>query len=173
MVGVGSLLMQEQISEFQMDIVDPSQHEMQGKLAEAQASYFIPNMFLSICNLVIAPLLLIGGVGVLIKRRWGQKILSLALISAAIFVLVRIVLTSFLQVQIFGIMKESMLEQLQTGPAAKGPAEGTIETIMIASLYFGLALGVIIALSFAAFYFWGWRYLKRESCQKYLSTFPS
>ncbi len=172
-IGLGSLLAQEQIAEFQKKMSDPSQHEMQAKMAEAQNSFFIPNMFLAICNLFIAPLLLMGGIGVLIKKRWGQKILSRALIAATIFVLIRTVLTSFFQFQVFEIMKETVLDQLPNGPQAGGPAEGTMETIMMASMYFGLALGVVMALSLAAFYFWGWRYLKKDSCQEYLSTFSA
>lgn len=154
-------------------MADPSQHEMQTRMVEAQASFFIPSMILAICNLFIAPLLLVGGIGVLIKKRWGQNILSLGLISATIFVLVRVVSYSFFQLQVFGIMKESILENIKIGPGAVPPAEGTMQTVMMTSMYVGVGLGIVMALAYAAFYFWGWRYLKKDSCQEYLSTFPS
>ena len=172
-IGIGGLIFQERIYEFQMDMADPSQHEMQTRMVEAQASFFIPSMILAICNLFIAPLLLVGGIGVLIKKRWGQNILSLGLISATIFVLVRVVSYSFFQLQVFGIMKESILENIKIGPGAVPPAEGTMQTVMMTSMYVGVGLGIVMALAYAAFYFWGWRYLKKDSCQEYLSTFPS
>ena len=167
-LGVGSLLFQEQLTAFQMTMAHPEQQEMQAKMAEAQASFFIPNMLLVLCNLVIGPMLLIGGISVLSRKIWGPKILSFALISAAIFILVRMLIYSFLQVQAFSIMKEMMTGQIQGGPEA-----GTMETIMVASMYFGVAVSVAIALAFAAFYFWSWRYLKKDACQQYLSTFSA
>ena len=174
-IGIGGLLFQQQISEFQIDMADPSQHEMQTRIAEAQASFFIPSMILAICNLFIAPLLLVGGIGVLIKKGWGRKILSLGLISATIFVLIRVVLYSFFQLQVFGIIKQTMIDQIQTGaggPSSGPSSAGTMETIMMTSMYVGVAFSVVMALGLAAFYFWGWRYLKKDLCQQYLSTFP-
>lgn len=173
LMGIMGLLFQAQLSELQMDMADPSQHEMQAKMAEAQSSFFIPNMFLAICNLLVGPSLLIGGTGVLMKKTWGQKILSLALIAATIFVVIRTILTSFFQVQVFGIVKETMVDQMPSGPAAGGMQEGTLETIMMTSMYIGVAIGIVMALSLAVFYFWSWRYLKKDACQKYLNTFTA
>lgn len=173
-VGIGGLMFQQQISEFQMDMAPPEQLELQTKMAEAQASFFIPNMLLAICNLFLAPLLLVGGAAVLMKKSWGQKIFSLALISATIFVLIRFVVGGFMQMQIFGLLKESMLSQIPSGSDAAGAAAaGSMETIMMASLYVGIAAGIVMALGLAAFYFWGWRYLKKDSCQQYLGTFTA
>lgn len=171
-LGVGVLLFQEQFAEFQTKFTDPSQHEMQAKMTEIQTANFIPNMFLVICNIFIGLFLLVGGVGILTKKRWGQNILSRALIAAMIFVLVRIVVTSFQQIKVFEVMKETVMDQMPAGGQAGGPAEETMQSIIMASMYFGVAVSVVMALIFAAFYFWGWRYLKRDSCQEYLSTFP-
>ena len=169
MLGIAGLFFQEQITDFQKTMGDASQQEMQAKMAAAQSSFFIPNLILMICNLLIAPALLIGSIGILIKKVWGQKILSRALIAAAIFILLRTILTSIFQVQFFGIMKETMMEQI---PANSGAVEaGTMETVMMASLYFGVAFAIVWALGLAAFYFWSSRYLKKDSTQMYLSTF--
>ena len=168
LMGLVGLLFQQQFTEFQQSVSDPVQHAMQEKMLEAQSSYYIPNVIMTLCNLVIAPLLLVGGIGVLSKKGWGQKILSRALISAAIFVLIRTVLTSFLQFKVFALMKETMTAQIPAGQQS-----GTMETIMTASLFFGFAVGLAFALAFAAFYYWSWRYLKKDHCQGYLSTFTS
>ena len=168
-VGIGGLLYQEQISEFQKTMGDASQQEMQAKMTAAQNTFFIPNLLLTICNLFIAPALLIGGIGILMKKVWGQKILSRALIAAAIFILLRTILTSIFQVQFFGIMKETMMKQIP----ADANAAGTMETVMMASLYFGVAFAIVWALGLAGFYFWSSRYLKKDSTQQYLSTFTA
>ena len=172
-VGIGGLLFQQQLSEFQMDMAPPEQQEFQAKMAEAQSSFFIPNMFLAVCNLFVAPLLLVGGTGVLIKKRWGQKIFSFGLIAATIFVLVRLAVGSILQMRLFGVLKDGMLSQLPSGSQAGSAAAGSMETIMMTSMYVGVAFGVIMALGLAGFYFWGWRYLKKDVCQRYLNTFPA
>ena len=109
----------------------------------------------------------------LVKKTWGQKILSIALITATVFILIRTVLYSFFQVQVFGIMKETMLEQIPSNPGAGGLETRTMETVIMTSMYFGVAIGAIWALGLAGFYFWSWRYLKKESCQAYLSTFSA
>lgn len=167
LAGIGGLLFQEQLSAMQMN-GPPSQQAMQAKMAEAQASFFIPNMLLVFGNLLISPMLLAGGIGVLTKKMWGPKLLSFALITAAVFVSIRTALTSFFQFQAFSVMKEAMTNQVPAGPGA-----GTTESIMMAAIYFGFALGAAIALALAAFYFWSWRYLKKDSCQQHLSTFAA
>lgn len=173
LIGIAGLLFQQQLSEFQIDMADPSQMEMQTKMAEAQASFFIPNMFITIFNLLLAPFLLVGGIGILMKKTWGQKILSCALIAATAFIIVRTVLTSIFQMQIFGVMKETMIDSIPTGGKSGGLEAGTMETIMMTSMYFGVALGVVMSLSLAVFYFWSWRYLKKDHCQRYLNTFST
>jgi len=168
LLGLVAILFQSQFAELQQNMAAPGQQAMQRKIIEAQSSFQIPNAIIGICNLIIAPMLLVGGIGVLRKKSWGQKLLSRGLISAAIFVLARAILTSFFQFQIFGVMKETMTANLPPGPQS-----GTMESVMTASLFFGFAMGFAMALALAAFYFWGWRYLKKDTCQQYLNTFTS
>jgi len=167
-MGLVTILFQPQIAEIQQSMASPPQQAMQQKINQIQSSFQIPNALLAVCNLVIAPLLLVGGIGVLSKKSWGQKTLSRGLISAAIFVLFRTILTSFFQFRLVGIMKESFTANLPTGAQS-----GAIESIMTASLFFGFAIGLAIALAFAAFYFWSYRYLKKETSQTYLRSFTS
>jgi len=55
-----------------------------------------------------------------------------------------------------------------------GLEAGTVESIiLLASLCFGVAISVGMLLTLPVFYFWAWRYLKKNACREYLSTFSA
>lgn len=161
-LGLAGLIFQPQIAEFQPPTESRSAQAIQTKMLEFQSTYHIPNILMNLANLIISPLLLLGGIGVLSKLTWAPKILSIGLVSACVFVLVRTTLTSFMQFQIFSTMKESIADQLPQRAEA-----GTIETVMVASMYFGLAMGIVWMIALAGFYFWSWHYLKQHDSQAY------
>jgi predicted small integral membrane protein len=150
---------QDQFNELQAQGPDA---DLQKEIAAIQAGYQIPNIVLTVLNFIVAPLLIIGGIGCLRRSGRSRGLFRNALLLAAGYVLVRTVFGVFMQVNIMGPMQAAIEKQVG---GAQAEATGT----MIMAIFIGSAVaGVLWALATIVFYLWGWSYLDKKHVKEYL-----
>ena len=134
------------------------------KLVNATQGMVLPNVVTNLLNLLVAPMLIAGSIGVLTKQRWGRNFLRWSLIIAAIYVLIKTALQAYIQFSIASAVITEVSAQAKNVPQGM---PGTIETIaMVAIVLFSLfSLGLMFA------YIFGFFYLGSARIKQYCSTF--
>lgn len=154
-------LFQDQFNELQAQGPDA---DMQKEIAAMQAGYQIPNLILTVVNFIVAPLLIIGGIGCLRRSGNLRGLFRNALLLAAAYVFVRAAFGIFMQASLMGPMQETVSKQMN-GAQAEAAAG------MIMAIFIGSAVaGVLWALATVIFYLWGWSYLDKKHVKDYLGN---
>ena len=164
---MAAILGQEYLQDMQPTNPDVAMEEFQQKMNAMQADFKIPNVILTGLNLIVGGLLFIGGIGVQTKKSWGGNLLSTAVLIAAFYCFIRMAFGVYMQVGMMGPMGEAAKTLSKENPEAGQ----MMETIMTASLYGGIIMGIVMALGLIGFYLWSWMYLKKDHVVSYLATF--
>jgi len=164
--GLAAIAGQEYLQGLQTTGGDEAMEEFQQKINEMQKGYMIPNAIITGLNLIVAGLLFVGGIGVQTRKGWGAKLLSLGLMLAIFFCLIRLAFATYMQVGMLGSMKEALAKLSEDNPQGGQ----VMETVMNMSMYTGIAMGVVTALGLVAFYGWSWMHLKKDHIVSYLAT---
>ncbi len=157
-IGIGGLAAQDYIATL------PGQDDpMNVKMRELQKPMLIPNIIMMGLNCIIAPLLLIGGIGGLNRKGWAYGLLKFTLLAATIYVLIRGVVSTVLQFGMMSEMKTAVLEGLKDQPNMNPQAAEMAGNMAQIFGMVGLGFGVVVMLILAGFYFWGWNYLRKDN----------
>lgn len=112
---------------------------------------------LGVLNMILAICLGVGGILLLSRKPAGRKILMIATVLAAVFVVLRAIVQGYMQIQIIGMMKEAM--EGMPDAAGGGDAE-MVATFMNVGIWFGICFTVVWTLALVVFYLWSHVYLK-------------
>ncbi len=147
---------------------------MQNEIQGVNDRFFMWFLIAQALLLVVALVLLIGGIQSLQMKRWGVKLLSAGFLLASIFDLGRLILSSFHFMETwqafekhFGpLMRES---QPQNAPPVPAESLEVLSTIMSASFGVGMCFMVGWSLVKIGFYLSGWFYFQKPQVQALLS----
>lgn len=136
--------------------------------AATSTAVLIPSIALLVFNLVVAPMLVIGSIGVLRKKESGRSMLRLGLLMAIVYNLLKAVLSVVAQLLNFNAVSARI--DAYEGPVEKEKIEAVFEMTKIFGLG-GAIVAAIFALALIGFYFWSRGYLNREEVIKYFASF--
>lgn len=139
---------QQQFQAATLKNAPPDQVEMQKKINESQADFLIANIALLASNLIIAPLILCGGIAGLMRKPWARSLLRNALIAAATFITIRMGLGVVAQLSMLNVI-------------ADAAGDASTAAIMQASFVAGIIFGLVFFLAQLGFYIWGIIYLNK------------
>lgn len=142
---------------------DPSRI-LQEKMLAAQEGFLIPQIILQLMNLFVAGGLTLGAIMTLNRKPTGPGLLMKAFLAAIVFVLIRLALTTFMQIRMKPALSEAFAQS--TGPEAE-----MIKNVTEASFIVGIVIGAVVAIAMAAYYFMAYRNFMSESAQRYFATF--
>jgi hypothetical protein len=143
--------------------VSKIQQELMVETAAIQQRWLPINLLVLAVGVVVASLLLAGGIQALRMKSTGRKLLLAALATAAVFELGRVVPTTLMQWEISKLMGPYM-QRIMEASSPKGvampPAQRkTVQTVMRSSMVAGALIGLTTALGMAvvkiAFYLGG------------------
>jgi len=156
--GVLGLALQSTIADMQPTASDPITTRMQ----EMQQSQMIPNAIMIVLNMFVAPLLLIGSIGGLMKKKWAHRLLRIGLVAAIVFNIFRGVVGCVMQYQLMNALGAAVEQQaVNAQQAAMG--NGMVTAGMAVAIIFS----VVFTLAYVGFYIWCWIYTKNEKTQRY------
>lgn len=149
------------------------QQEMMDQTIAVQRRWLPINVAVSTVHLLVAAVLLAGGIQALRLKPSGRKLLLAALSLAIVFEVVRIVPTSMMQWQMSKIIEPFMQKTMEAaappGKAMPAAQRKSIQMVMRASMMAGLLIGVLTAAGMAivklAFYIAGIWLLRRPQFQ--------
>jgi len=136
-----------------------AQMQMQQKIQAVNDRYFVFNMGFSLVHLVVAGMLLAGGIMTLAYDARGFKLLITALATAIVFELVRAVFTTIVQVEMWGVMSESMSSMMELSDEEQ--VGQFVAKMMNVTMYVGIAFLVFWVAVKLFFYGFSIRHVKR------------
>jgi hypothetical protein len=129
-----------------------------------QKDFFIGIVSSAVLRMIVAALLLVGGILCLGLKEHGRQLLVVAFALALLFEIGHTVLNSFINMEImtaFNAYIEALAEEL---PAQRGgPPPQMIVGIMRVSMVFGFVIQYLILLVKLVFYIFGLIYLQRQA----------
>jgi hypothetical protein len=145
------------------------QKEMQNEMVAVQQEWMPLNLALLGVNVVVAGALLAGGIQALRMKPAGRKLLLAALIAAAVFEVVRLPPTAFMQWQMSKLMSPFMQRVMEAStPPGKAlpPAQRQFfdklgRSVMVTSILVGIITTLSMAVVKIAFYVAGIWLLRR------------
>ena len=144
------------------------QQNRQSELTTMLQSRVLPNLIVAGFNMIVAPMLIVGAIGVLLCKRWGLSFLRAALILAMVFIVIRVgvsIYTNLLHMQ----FSASTISQVSSAP--RGPQLGPETTRIVASFhYFYLARMILSFLTLLTVYVSASLYLKSLQVRRYHDT---
>lgn len=169
--GGVALAFQTQINQLQANNPDPIAKKMQAEMQEVQQQQFIPNLIMIGLNFIVAPLLITGAIGGLNRKPWAYKFLTVGLLLAVFYVVVRAVLTITIQLATMGTVTKAMQEGIQQQGGANA-AQGAefAGNLMQFGIYAVIAVSVLWSLLQLGFYIWSWTYLRKDQTRSYLGV---
>ena len=169
-IGAGGLAFQGQIQGMQQNVGDPAQQALQKEMQRIQNQQMIPNLIMIGLNFIVAPLLTIGAIGGLNRKPWGHKLLSIGLLGAIFYVLIRLVVTIIMQVMTMGPMSKAMEDAMAKGGGAEAQAAGMIGNAMQIGIIIGIVITVVWGLLLLGLYIWSWMYLRKDQVRNYFGV---
>lgn len=159
LIGIVGLAFQSTVAEMQPTAADP----MMIKIQELQQDQLVPNLIMFVLNLAVAPLLLVGGIGGLMRKRWAHRLLRIGIMCAIVFVLIRAIVGGVMQYQLMNELG-AMMEQ-QAGGNQKEAA--MMSQFMGIGLIIGIVFSFFYTAAFVGFYIWAWIYMNCEKARRY------
>jgi hypothetical protein len=142
------------------EVVD-AQIEMQKRIQAVTDHYWGFHLGFSLAHLVVAGILLAGGIVALRRGPGGCKFLVTAFVVAILFELSRVVFGTIVQIDMWAAISDSM-SRMAENPAGDGGQSGALmATVMMVSFIVGIALTICFVLAKVIFYGVGARYLSR------------
>ena len=173
MNGLTGLLFVGMGSRFQEMMTPPSQpgmpndlNELNKKLQEesaaVQAQYFWPNLVMTLLRVIVAALLLWGGIRAMGKSLSGRDLLVMALAAAIAFEFGTGILLSVMTMETIKLIN-AFIEEVGQLPQGNGPPPDVLASVtrIFAYVIFGFTFLLIIAK--IAFYFFSFLYLRRPA----------
>ena len=115
-------------------------------------------------NLIVAPLILAGTLGMFLRQKWSPGVLYFGLIVGLMNLLLNLILDSWMQWNNYQMMKRAMVEN---------QGEGSVEMMTGLSIFLVVAIGFAIGTLVlqAALYLFALLSLKFEKNQRFFATF--
>jgi hypothetical protein len=121
-------------------------------------------------NFIVAPLLVIGAIGGLNRKPWAHNLLSIGLLAAIFYVIIKIVLTIIMQVMTMGPIAKAMEKAMAEQGGNGGQAAGMVGSAMQIGIIVGIIFVAVWGLILLGFYVWGWLYLRKEAVMNYFGV---
>ncbi len=155
-------IMQEQMDNIPAPAEQKAIQELQ---ANAQKTLLVPTIILLLVNLVVAGMLIIGSIGGLQRKMGGHKILSLGLLAAIFYSLLKIGITAF-----WYFATSSALAKDPVG--FEGDAEKFQNYLMLTKMITAVSIcvGIVMALALMGFYIWARTYVNKPHVVEYFAT---
>ena len=169
-MGAAGLAFQGQIQGMQQNMGDPAQQAMQKELQTIQNQQLIPNLIMVGLNFIVAPLLTIGAIGGLNRKPWGHKLLSIGLLVAMFYVVIKLVISIIMQVMTMGPMTKAMEKAMAEQGGAEAQAAGVIGGAMQIGIIVGIVIAAVWGLLLLGFYIWAWMYLRKDEVMSYFGV---
>ncbi|WP_345687133.1 hypothetical protein [Novipirellula caenicola] len=144
------------------------QGEMQREMMAVLGKYYFVNLALAVAGMAIGIALFVGGIGVIQGKAWSRGWVRRTLLVAIFFEVVRVVVYSLTQFEMYPVTQEYMQKIAGEQNGAMGG-----ETMAWFS-----TIGVVISMVFIVGWFllklflmiWGRRYLAKETLDSYFGT---
>ncbi len=145
------------------------QKELQSEIVAIQQRFMPLNLVLLGGNVLVAGALLAGGIQALRMKPAGRKLLLAALIAAAVFEVVRVPPTAFMQWQMSKLMSPFMQRIMDAGtppgtavpPAQRRFMDKMARSVMVTTILIGIVTALSMAAVKIAFYVAGAWLLRR------------
>ncbi|EMI17153.1 membrane protein [Rhodopirellula maiorica SM1] len=144
------------------------QAEMQREMMAVLGKYYFVNLAMSVAGIAIGVALFVGGIGAIQGKLWSRFLIRRTLLVAIFFEVVRVVVYSLTQFEMFPVTQEYMQKIAgQQNGAMGGDTMAWFSTI-----------GVVISMLFVVGWFllklflmiWGRRYLAKPMLDSYFGT---
>lgn len=169
-LGAATIAFQGQLQSMQQNMGDPAQQAMQKEMQSIQNQQLIPNLIMLGLNFIVAPLLVIGAIGGLNRKTWAHNLLSIGILAAIFYVVIKVVLTIIMQVMTMGPITKAMEKAMAEQGGNGAQAAGVIGSAMQIGIIVGIVVTAVLGLIMLGFYVWGWLYLRKDTVKNYLGV---
>ncbi|MEX2175354.1 MAG: hypothetical protein WD872_13410 [Pirellulaceae bacterium] len=139
------------------------QQQLQDEMNAVQGKFLVPILLFCVLRLVIAGLLLYGGLACLSLKEQGRTILLIACGLGILFEISHAILQSFLNMEVMTAFNAYLEGFLQTLPQDQaGPPPEMLLNVMKGTFVVGLVFQYLIVLVKLGFYLFGALYLQRQ-----------
>ena len=158
LAGAAGLLMQASFSGMQGQT-----NEFNDQMQQIQSEQFVPSLIQIVLNFLIAPLLAVAAIGGLARKQWAYGLLKAALLIAAIYVGIRAILTTIVQISMMGRMSDMMESAVQQQSGQNAQGAEVASGVMQVGIIFGMVIAAGWAIVLIAFYIGSWLYVKKDT----------
>ena len=142
------------------------QKEFQRIQMDAQKSLMVLYIVILVVNLIVGAMLFIGSIGGLQRKEGGRKILSLALVGAILYGVLKIGVVIYSYFATTALMKAAVADY--SGEAPVESMEQMLQfTQMITAIFTGVS--IVMAIALIAFYVWARMYINKPHVVDYCS----
>ncbi len=147
-----------------------AQRQVQQQIQAVQDRFWIPNLVLTGAHLIVATLLLTGGIQALRRVRPGRKILIVACLSAIVFELVRGSVQTVIQVQVLSVMMNFFEQMMEASLEQAADFAEWLAWFSRLAMMAGLLLAIGWILVKLVFYSVAVWYLRKPAVCQYLDS---
>jgi len=154
------------------EMVD-AQKQMQAELQAVQDRFWMANAALTSVHILIASMLLVGGIQCLRRASSGRRVLFAGCCAAIVFEIARGIVQAFVQMETASVTTRSM-QRMMEATGAQAPPEAT-EFVMIftkVGIVIGAAVFLALIIAKLVFYVLSIRYLSKPTVRTYLDSCP-
>jgi O-antigen/teichoic acid export membrane protein len=161
-MGGAGIILNAAMQGQQLDPKNRNQ-EFQKKIEAMNEDMKIPNIIFIALNFIIAPMLVTGSIGCLVRKPWAYQILRIGLLSAMVFVAIRSVFGMVSQWRMKDVIGEGMRDAMKDAPNPEmlGSLMGGFFWVMVVMTF----VWILVLL---AFYLWCYLYLSKPIPRQYL-----
>ena len=154
--------MQEQMENIPAPAEQKAVQQLQ---SNAQKAFLVPSIILVLVNFVVAGMLIIGSIGGMQRKMGGRKILSLGLLAAIFYSLLKIGITVY-----WYFVTSSALAKDPVG--FEVDAEKFQNFLMMTKMITAVTIvvGLVMALALMGFYIWARIYINKPHVVEYFAT---
>jgi hypothetical protein len=163
MSGVGTALNSVMQGQQFNQNADDAALEFQKKIDVMNEDMKIPNLIFVALNFIIAPILMTGSIGCLVRKPWAYSLLRFGLIAATLFVAVRAVFTLFAQWRMKDVIGDGMKDAMKDVPNPE-----VFSSLMGGFFWVMVVMSLLWTMFLIAYYVWCYLYLGKPVPRQYL-----